>query len=557
MREFRVLLTRREIAGLGLLLAALVVAWQQWVHVAVFDVHDHDELFVVHWLRDALLAVPPAVVAVAGGVLVTRKVAERRPDFNPLVARATSTALIFSVLLIPSVGIHTAVDDALGGSGGLGSIEPAPGAGYLLADDGGLEAASGFFGQLAHGARDAAMAMPIAAMVLLVALAAPQLWAHATRPAHAKPSGGPLMERRELFRYSGAGAAALALSSSGLTVLSVRKAHAAEPGEAIPWLSDDIELVMRDGIINMIDGTPVYHYGWGFRSGGLDERESLHVPGPVLWSNADDVIEVTVTNDLDAPHSFFIEGVVDSGPIQPGDSVTVTFDAPEAGTYMYQDGINRPVNRTLGLHGVLIVMPDDGSLRSSPDLDSQYWTFVTQWVWLFNSIDPAFNARAQANRSIDPDDFIANFKPRYFTINGRTGSIAAHEETAPDTVVIDEVGNAALIRMVNAGVAMNGPHIHGNHCYVIGQDGEVPQNIMWKDTFRLMPEGRTDLFLPFNIPPNAVHFPPPESGRKFLKELHGKDTEGTWPMHCHIEMSQTAGGGLYPQGALTDWKEKI
>ena len=557
MREFRVLLTRREIAGLGLLLAALVVAWQQWVHVVVFDVHDHDELFVVHWLRDTLLAVPPAVLAVAGGVMVTAWMVERRPDFSPLVARATATALLFAALLIPSVAVHTAVDDALGGSGGLGSIEPAPGAGYLLADDGGLESASGFLGQLAHGARDAALAMPIAAMVLLVALAAPQLWAHVTSPTRATSAGGPLLERRELFRYSGAGAAALALSSSGLTVLSVRKAHAAPAGEAIPWLSDDIELVMRDGIITMIDGTPVYHYGWGFRSGGLDERESLHVPGPVLWSNADDVIEVTVTNDLDAPHSFFIEGVVDSGPIQPGESVTVTFDAPEAGTYLYQDGINRPVNRTLGLHGVLIVMPEDGSLRSSPDLDSQYWTFTTQWVWLFNSIDPAFNARAQANRTIDPDDFIANFKPRYFTINGRIGSLAAHEETAPDTVVIDEVGNPALIRMVNAGVAMNGPHIHGNHCYVVGVDGDVPQNIMWKDTFRLMPEGRTDLFLPFNIPPNAVHFPPPESGQEFLRELHGKDMEGTWPMHCHIEMTQTAGGGLYPQGALTDWKEKI
>ena len=161
MREFRVLLTRREIAGLGLLLAALVVAWQQWVHVVVFDVHDHDELFVVHWLRDTLLAVPPAVLAVAGGVMVTAWMVERRPDFSPLVARATATALLFAALLIPSVAVHTAVDDALGGSGGLGSIEPAPGAGYLLADDGGLESASGFLGQLAHGARDAALAMPI------------------------------------------------------------------------------------------------------------------------------------------------------------------------------------------------------------------------------------------------------------------------------------------------------------------------------------------------------------------------------------------------------------
>jgi len=25
-------------------------------------------------------------------------------------------------------------------------------------------------------------------------------------------------------------------------------------------------------------------------------------------------------------------------------------------------------------------------------------------------------------------------------------------------------------------------------------------------------------------------------------------------MHCHAEMSQTAAGGLYPMGMLTDWR---
>jgi hypothetical protein len=26
-----------------------------------------------------------------------------------------------------------------------------------------------------------------------------------------------------------------------------------------------------------------------------------------------------------------------------------------------------------------------------------------------------------------------------------------------------------------------------------------------------------------------------------------------YPMHCHAEMSQTAGGGLYPGGQVSDW----
>jgi hypothetical protein len=27
-----------------------------------------------------------------------------------------------------------------------------------------------------------------------------------------------------------------------------------------------------------------------------------------------------------------------------------------------------------------------------------------------------------------------------------------------------------------------------------------------------------------------------------------------YPMHCHIEMSQTASGGQYPQGMVTHWE---
>jgi hypothetical protein len=34
--------------------------------------------------------------------------------------------------------------------------------------------------------------------------------------------------------------------------------------------------------------------------------------------------------------------------------------------------------------------------------------------------------------------------------------------------------------------------------------------------------------------------------------------EEPWPlryvMHCHCEMSQTAGGGNYPMGAVTHWE---
>lgn len=562
---------QHDVMIMTVVLAFGVVAWTQWVHASVLEVHHESSggrLF--HLVRDGSLTLLPAFLAVVGGLSIAARLARRRSTRDTLVPNSVAIAALFGVLLVPLVAAHSVVDGVLGGDGGLGTIRTPPGAGYLVAGAGGLESATGFWGQLGHGARDALVAMPVA-LVLVLVTSSVIAWRVLEREGVIRAStsttspGSPVVAavatsgitKRELLTYSGGGAAALALSSTGLIVLSTRQAHAAEASPATPWLSENIELFMNDGIINMIEGVPVYFWGWGFRSGGVDESEALNTPGPVLWTHHGDTITLQISNNLSEDHSFFIEGVVDSGVIAPGATREVSFPAPSPGTYLYQDGLNRPVNRALGLNGVLIVMPSDGSLVAHPDLDSEYWTFVTQWVWIFNEIDPAYNARAQAGLPIDPDEFVRNFLPRYFTLNGRMGSVASHEESAPETVIHAQLDHAALIRVVNAGVAMHAPHFHGNHVFPLVHNAAVPDTIMWKDTLRLMPEDRIDVFLPYAIPPNAVHFPPPEEGSAFLRELHQREMEGRWPMHCHVEMSQIAAGGLYPQGLLTDWKMEL
>ncbi len=554
---------RSHVAALAVLLALVVVAWQQVWHHTVLRSHGPEGNLALHFLRDGALAVIPALIAVHVGLHLSR----RRPGANPTLNLLTTSgwvAAVFAVVMIPMVGLHSALDGALGGDGALGSIEPAPGTPYLT-DPGGLESADGFWGSVAHGGRDALLAAPMAFAVVALGLVALSWRAREHLAEAGAHEGGALLgainsatlTKRELLKLTGAGAAAAAMSSSGLVILGAGRAHAAEPGESTPWLSDSIELFIRDGIYETIEGTPVFMYGWGFRSGGLDARDEFLVPGPVLWAHTGDAVDLSITNTRTSPHAFVIDGVVDSGPIAPGQTVQVSFTAPSAGTYMYEDSSNGPVNRVLGLHGALVVMPADLSMRPHDDLPGEFWTFVTQWVWVFNQIDPQFNARAQAGVPIDPDEFAAQFLPRYFTINGRMGSLAAHVETAPDTVIEDELGNPALVRIVNVGLAMHGPHFHGNHVYPVVHNASVPPVIMWKDTLRIMPGDRVDVMIPFNIPPNAVHFPPPPEGDAFLEELHGHPMEGKWPMHCHIEMSQTAAGGLYPQDLRAGWMMKL
>ncbi len=531
-------------------LAAALLVWERWFHTSVLGLDGS-------WLG-SLAYLPLLWLLSAGSILLARPITDRLDVGRRarLVWDAIAICSILGVAFVVVVVVH----DLL-----FAPPQPtsAPGASYLTDEQ-------GLWPAVRHGFGDSLVAQIVLLPIALLAgigfrdrtnapLSAASLPTKPTRdPLTGRHTGSTaaLLSRREALQFGAAGTIAAAIGSGGLVTLTTEKAHAAAPVDVTPWLSRGVSLFINEGTKKMIDGTPVYMWGWGFESEGVMERDGLHTPGPVIWTHEGETVELRVTNTLNENHSFVINGVVDSGIISPGETVELQFPAPSAGTYLYQDALNLPVNRVLGLHGALLVMPADRTMRSHPALDLQYWEFTSQWVWIFNEIDPAFNAMAQADRTIKPSRFTRDFVPRYFTINGRMGSLAAHVETAPDTVIEDSLDNPALIRMVNAGIATHSPHMHGNHVYVLSTDQQLEHQIMWKDQVMMKPGVTRDIFLPFNIPPNAVYWPPHPDGAAFLKELHGTDMEGKFPMHCHVEQSQTAGGGLYPQGLVTDWKIK-
>jgi hypothetical protein len=168
-------------------------------------------------------------------------------------------------------------------------------------------------------------------------------------------------------------------------------------------------------------------------------------------------------------------------------------------------------------------------------------------LWLFGSVDPRINEAAERGVFIDLNLPVYFFRPRYFTINGLSGYDAAHDES---TVIKNYLGEPTLIRTMNAGLCTHGPHIHGNHVFSLSDvaaDGTpvCSSNVLELDTWLLAPLQRKDMLLPFKRPddiPDAA-WPPKEEPFPLL-----------YPMHCHIEMSQTASGGQYPQGMVTHWE---
>jgi FtsP/CotA-like multicopper oxidase with cupredoxin domain len=321
--------------------------------------------------------------------------------------------------------------------------------------------------------------------------------------------------------------------------------------QAEPVPATQAALSLEEVLVEMVDLTPVYM--WAF----ADPVNGPQIPGPAVLAQEETTVDITITNNLDEDHAFSIPGVVTSGILSPGQSERLTFQAPPAGTYMYRDPLNDPVNRVMGLHGVMVVMPKGGStpygdptpqvqqlfndLGTSTQFPGDAWDPARTIMWVFNEIDPALNSLLQNNQPVDPATFVRDFLPRYFTINGKSGFFSAHD---PNISPHGRVGQPMLLRVLNPGLATHSPHIHGNHVYVLAADGRVQDNVFLVDTWTMRPDGRADVLLPFIRPPDI----PPAAWPPVEEPFPHK-----FPMHCHTEMSQTSGGGNYPQGLVTDW----
>jgi len=360
------------------------------------------------------------------------------------------------------------------------------------------------------------------------------------------------MKRREFIKYGAYGVTVVAFGSM-VTIPRYLKGGAARlPNGGV------LRLSMKEVLFEMVDKRPVYH--WAF----VDAMHGPRIPGVMLMAREGETINVELTNEMDEAHAFAIPGVVDSGPLAAGESRTLSFVAPRGGTYLYFDPLNAPVNRVMGLYGAMVVLPAVGNTPYSdptplvqglfdalgdqgtmPEFfPGDAWDPARSWVWLFAAVDHKKNEMVRnlpAGQNIDPEVFLDGYLPQYFLLTGKSGFFSSHD---PEIFPHGNIGQPAIIRTLNAGLATHSPHIHGTHLAQIAVDGVVAENPFSLDTWSLPPLGRVDLFHPFIVPIDAHPWPPSN-----ILEFPMPFT-----MHCHTEMSQTAAGGNYPQGAVTDWE---
>jgi hypothetical protein len=258
-----------------------------------------------------------------------------------------------------------------------------------------------------------------------------------------------------------------------------------------------LDLHINDGYLPMVDGSRVYHRGFGDRPTLLrDPNPSLAVsprvflrngtvaasriyplsaatpplgrpapaakdpasPGEFLvrrayWASffpdrtliaeTGSTISIRVINHLAQDHALqFLNarpdnGHIGTGAIRPGQARTLAFKAPKEGAYLYCDPGADPADPTAD--PVQRVLGLFGALLVvNPDSP---WVpmpggpeFERQWLWMLHDVDPVWAGIASRNGTVDPSRTPAY--PRYFTLNGRSGfqSLAASTDEALNRV---------------------------------------------------------------------------------------------------------------------------
>jgi hypothetical protein len=387
-----------------------------------------------------------------------------------------------------------------------------------------------------------------------------------------------MMNRREFLKLGGA---AIVVGGAGGVSLFRPTVALAD--------SSRLELDMVEADHEMVDGVVVP--AWAFESnlsaGGV--LLGARIPGPTLFVNEGDTIRIRVRNRIPngGPHGFAIPGVVDTGPLAEDEEIELSFSAPAAGTYLYLDPLNAPVNRVMGLHGAMVVLPPpvghrtpygsptDAVRRLFDDLGTtdhfpgHFWDRDRNAVWVFETVDPDKHALAAASVGpLSAATFVTGYLPQYFMINGKSGFFAAQHGAAaaepgehdhggganPDAQsaisIHGHVGQPCVIRNLNAGMMIQSPHIHGNHVYVLSEDGVVAENVFLVDTWTMPPLAVKDVLVPYIQPPDV----PGAQWARFVAGINDELFPLTYPMHDHNEISNTAAGANYPFGAATHFQ---
>ncbi len=171
------------------------------------------------------------------------------------------------------------------------------------------------------------------------------------------------INRRDFLRYGIAGVATILVGSRILEIpgLVTGEAHA-----AVQTLDFHITDILKDMATHNSTNSAQCYF-WTYKS--VVPNYAAECPGPIIMAAKGDTINISVTNDLDEPHTLSCPTLgVTSAAIPPGQTAVISIPASVCGSHLYYDHLNAPVNRVMGLHGAIIVMPTEADRTAGHNL---------------------------------------------------------------------------------------------------------------------------------------------------------------------------------------------
>jgi FtsP/CotA-like multicopper oxidase with cupredoxin domain len=268
---------------------------------------------------------------------------------------------------------------------------------------------------------------------------------------------------------------------------------------------------------------------------GEHVRVTLHNIGNCCTSKESGFNGVTHTIHF---HGLDLLQPVDGVPDLPkpgvpeGGEYTYDFVPEFEGTYTYHCHVDSATHILLGMYGLVIVDPAEGT-------NTAYgYHYDREYSLCMSEMDTEHNEAIREKGRYD----MFQWKSDYFLMNGRIFHSNLENPLStiadPRSRLVCSVGETVLIRMWAMGSQHTfAMHPHAYHMKVIATDGRKLDTPYWKDTLPIVSGERYDVLVKI-APKNTGICPSCNSGA------------GVSILHDHNMQGQTS-GGAYPQGPLT------
>src|SRR5918995_1542810 len=187
--------------------------------------------------------------------------------------------------------------------------------------------------------------------------------------------------------------------------------HKPFPAELPPVPAGDVvsvDITLKDVVVQIAPG--VKYVAWGFEGG---------VPGPTIHVRQGQKVRITLTNRGSIPHSidFHAARIAPDRAfrdVDPGESITYTFEAGDPGVYMYHCG-TKPVLAHIanGMYGAIVVDP----ATPLPKADREYVLVASEWYMNGDGTERPASLDMTKARAMLPD---------WTTFNGYANQYVTH-----------------------------------------------------------------------------------------------------------------------------------